>query len=83
MSRTRVFVPSNFAVDYDGLKLKILNCKVIKYDGINMTYANRFLNEFKGNVTLIDCDIYTEDNPLNFIDKIEFLTGKQREEFLS
>jgi hypothetical protein len=81
MSRTAVYVPSNFTVE-KGAVINFENCAVIERNEHNMLHANVFMNRFKGEVNLIDSDIYIDDSTVKFIDKIEAYAGA-REELLA
>lgn len=64
-----MFVPSSVIFDEGTLYLE--KCDVIQYTGENMPYANMYKRRFSGNEKYEGWDIYTEMNPLTFIDKIE------------
>lgn len=68
--------PSGFNVDKDDINIRIEECEIHKYNADDMPYCNIFLDNFKGVIILKECDIYTEDEPVKFIDKLEYLTGK-------
>ncbi len=69
-SRPIMFVPSNFTI-VEGATIVIKDCNIIMHDGLNMLHANVFKDTFQGNAYLDGYDIYTQDHPVVFIDKIE------------
>jgi hypothetical protein len=65
-----MYVPSNFTAN-ENTVVEFKNCSIFMHDGINMLHANVFKDSFQGNVELEGWDIYTEDEPVVFLDKIE------------
>lgn len=71
-----MFVPSNFTVEKDTV-IDFKNCDIHLHDGSNMLYANIYKRHFKGHEELNNLDIYTEDLPVVFLDKLESLTEEK------
>jgi len=81
MSKKRVYIPVNFTVAPDTI-LAINNCTVIRRDVDDAITMNVFLNHFKGEVVLEDCEIWVDEDPVMFLDKIEYYFQKEEERLL-
>ncbi|HDR7263627.1 hypothetical protein [Bacillus sp. CH_203] len=68
--RPVMFIPSNFTVA-EKVRVNLKDCNIRMHDGIEMLYANMYKEHFEGDVYYEGWDIYTEDNPIVFLDKIE------------
>lgn len=76
MTSPKMFVPSNFTVGKN-LKLDMKDCRLIMYDEKECTVVNLFKNHFEGDLKYEGWDIYTQDEPVVFIDKLEFYTNNE------
>ncbi|MFI8671882.1 hypothetical protein ACIGIJ_18685 [Bacillus paranthracis] len=77
MSRRPVmFIPLGFTID-SNTSIVFKDCKIFMHEGWNMLHANVFKDHFQGNVELKGWDIYTEENPITFLDKIESFTKQE------
>lgn len=83
MSRTRVFIPSNFTVD----RSKFINLSINRKNIFDASRINdRSYHIFKDNLTgeedLSQCDVYIEDNIAVFLDKLDLIFYKQEERLI-
>jgi hypothetical protein len=83
MSKTRIFIPSNFTVDNDKLKgLKIKLSSIIPLSNIQDRTYHVFLHNMTGYVDLANNEVYIEDSLPVFLDKLDTLLGLQEENLL-
>jgi hypothetical protein len=79
MSRAKVFIPSNFTVE-DGASVKFKNVTIYDYDKSNPVTVNQYVDHFyEGRHLFQDCELYTEDDKIVFLDKLEAsITGEEQ-----
>jgi hypothetical protein len=77
-----MFVPKNFTVA-PNTNIIFKDCTLRVYNPQNPPTVNIFKNHFEGEVVLENLIIYIEDTPIEFVDKIEYYTGKQEEMLLA
>ncbi|MEX3625134.1 hypothetical protein [Viridibacillus arvi] len=70
MSKMTIFVPSNFTVE-EGSTVQMTRTEIIKKQVWNAQSCNVYKHNFKGSEHFEDCIIYTEDSPVEFVDKLE------------
>lgn len=73
-----MFVPSNFTVAPNTTVI-FKDCELRNRQGFEWLEVNCFKDHFAGNETLEDWEIWIEDSPVEFLDKIEAYTGVQKE----
>jgi hypothetical protein len=73
-----MFVPSNFTVA-PNTTITFENCILKVREGYEWLSVNIFKDHFEGNEHFEDIEIWIEDHPIVFVDKIEAYTGKQEE----
>lgn len=66
--RPTMYVPSNFTVE-EGAHINLEGCAIIGVE--NIPLVNNFKHTFKDGDELIDWIIFTEDHPVEFVDKLE------------
>jgi hypothetical protein len=77
-SKKRMYVPVNFTVAPD-TKMTIENCTVNSREGFEHLTMNCYKDHFEGEVHLEDWEIWVDESPIVFMDKLNYYLGTQEE----
>jgi hypothetical protein len=73
-----MYVPPNFTVA-PNTSISFENCVLKVHLGYEMLEVNIYKDHFEGNEHFEDMEIWIDEHPIEFIDKIEYYTGKEKE----